>query len=100
MIPFLKGLIIRPSWAKDGLWWVDDEKDGSRLYYLLKFVENFYYGKKGRSYRNIKTGDIYQVSDITRDSEDPSIERVCYSRNGQQSWDRPLDLFIEKFEEV
>ena len=56
--------------------------------------------KKGKSYRNKKTGDIYQVSDVARDSEDPSIERVCYSRNGQQSWVRPLDLFIEKFEEV
>ena len=66
----------------------------------VKFVESFYYGKKGRSYRNKKTGDVYQVSDITRDSEDPTIERVCYSRNGQQSWDRPLDLFVEKFEEV
>ena len=35
MLLFLKGLIIRPSWAKEGLWWVDDKEDGSRLYHLL-----------------------------------------------------------------
>lgn len=52
-----------------------------------------------RSYRNIKTGNIYSVLAIAKHSENPSELFVCYTKNGD-SWIRPLELFKEKFEEV
>ena len=58
---------------------------------LEKVVPNNYY-------RNIKTGDVYFVLAIAKDSENPQAMFVCYFRE-QEYWVRPLELFKQKFEE-
>lgn len=57
----------------------------------------------GNEYRNIKTGNIYLVTDIAKYSENPSQRFVIYEQTGipfAESWARPLELFKEKFTEV
>lgn len=65
----------------------------------------------GRLYRNLKTSDLYRVKLITRDSETKGL-RVVYElaggpwpaswepRSDVIPWDRPLDVFVEKFREA
>lgn len=57
----------------------------------------------GNVYQNIKTGNIYVVTDIAKYSEDPSQRFVIYERKDipfAESWARPLELFKEKFREA
>lgn len=55
----------------------------------------------GKYYRNIKTGDIYQVVLLSFSSELGTELLVSYKKQGDAlPWTRPLALFIIKFEEV
>lgn len=55
----------------------------------------------GNKYRNIKTGDVYEVVLLSRHSEDSSEFLVSYQKEGDDfPWSRPLVLFTSKFEEV
>jgi hypothetical protein len=57
----------------------------------------------GRQYRNVKTQNLYEVTELTRCSEDLEL-RVTYKPVDVEGWDgtswsRPLSLFVEKFTE-
>lgn len=62
--------------------------------------------KECTEWRNLKTGDLYYVKLVARDSEDALKWRVIYHRAGASYpsavdlWDRPEALFLEKFERV
>lgn len=53
----------------------------------------------GRAYRNKKTNKVYYVKGVTIDTETHEL-RVIYNDgiNIHNDWDRPLNLFIQKFE--
>lgn len=53
----------------------------------------------GKAYRNKKTKKVYYVKGVTIDTETYEL-RVIYNDgiNIFNDWDRPLNLFIEKFE--
>lgn len=52
-----------------------------------------------KQYRNIKTGNIYIVNLIGKNSENPEELLVVYQRD-EDVWIRPLELFKVKFEEI
>lgn len=53
----------------------------------------------GNKYQNLKTKGIYYVTNITVDTETLEL-RVVYSDGvSTNEWDRPLNLFIQKFKE-
>ncbi len=54
----------------------------------------------GKDYQNIKTGDIYVVTDLVRHSEDPSVILVIYSKRYWQNWARPLGLLRQFFRAI
>lgn len=54
----------------------------------------------GQNWRNLKTGGIYRVIDVTVDSEDLKYRVVYQSGENPMHWDRPHELFLEKFERV
>lgn len=57
--------------------------------------------KIGNKYRNIKTGDVYEVVLISKNSEDVSEILVSYSKSGDElPYTRPQSLFITKFMEL
>jgi hypothetical protein len=60
--------------------------------------------KPGREYVNLKTRQTYVLLSVTRDSETQE-ERAVYEESPPQfkkdlPWDRPMSLFLEKFEEL
>ena len=64
--------------------------------------EQFDWAKRtlvGKCFRNIKTNNIYYVKDITIDTETMELRVVYTDGISTNDWDRPLNLFIQKFEE-
>lgn len=55
----------------------------------------------GKQFRNKKTKGVYYVKGITIDTETLEL-RVIYNDgiNVFNDWDRPLNLFIQKFEHI
>lgn len=54
----------------------------------------------GKKFQNLKTKSIYYAKNIAIDTETLEL-RVIYSDGvSTNDWDRPLNLFIEKFKKV
>lgn len=55
----------------------------------------------GKRYRNIKTGDVYEVMLLSLSSDLGTEPLVSYKKSSDRlPWTRPLELFARKFEEV
>lgn len=69
----------------------------TKLLEQAQWAKNTLVGKK---FQNLKTKDMYYVTNITIDTETLEL-RVIYSDGVSiNEWDRPLNLFIKKFKEI
>lgn len=53
----------------------------------------------GKKFQNLKTKGIYYVTNITIDTETLELRTIYSDGVSTDEWDRPLNLFIQKFKE-